>query len=138
MSAETLLARCEKVRRTGPGRWVCCCPAHNDKTPSMNVKEEADGRVLIICRAGCSALEILDAAGLEWDALFPEKPVEFAKSQARPFPAADVLEATAGEMLVAWIITRDIEAGLTPSQDDFDRLTLANSRVQAALDAIGR
>ena len=50
----------------------CCCPAHDDKNPSLSVSEGDDGRVLLICRsAGCSIESILNAAGLEKRDLFP-------------------------------------------------------------------
>ncbi len=58
MSAETFLSHLDKVRQTGPGRWIACCPAHDDKHPSFNIRELDDGRVLINCKAGCSTEEI--------------------------------------------------------------------------------
>jgi putative DNA primase/helicase len=36
--------------RTG----MCCCPAHEDKTPSLHVSTASDGKVLWYCHAGCS------------------------------------------------------------------------------------
>lgn len=45
--AQNLIDRLQKVRRTGQGRWIACCPAHNDKSPSLAVRELADERVLI-------------------------------------------------------------------------------------------
>ena len=98
MSAADLLSRCEKVRKTGRETWIACCPGHNDKNPSMTVRELADGRVLLHCFAGCSVDEVLSGAGLTFDALFPEKQIaDFTPGVRRPFPAADVLEAIANE-----------------------------------------
>lgn len=92
MTAEAVLSRADKVRRTGSGTWICCCPAHADKSPSMTVRELDDGRVLIHCFAGCDVESVLGAFGLEFDALFPPKPIDHAKPLRKPFPAADVLE----------------------------------------------
>lgn len=97
MSAADLLSRCEKVRKTGRETWIACCPGHDDKNPSMTVRELADGRVLVHCFSGCDVGQILDGAGLTFDALFPEKPIGNFQSLRRPFPAADVLEAVANE-----------------------------------------
>jgi DNA primase len=47
MSAEALLAHLDKVRRTGAGRWIARCPAHDDKSPSLAIRELDDGRTLI-------------------------------------------------------------------------------------------
>jgi len=46
-------------------------PAHDDQNPSLDVRELADGRLLIICRAGCGSADIVDAVGLELSDLFP-------------------------------------------------------------------
>ena len=32
MSANALLARLDRVRRVGDGRWIACCPAHHDRS----------------------------------------------------------------------------------------------------------
>jgi hypothetical protein len=100
MKAEAFLSRCEKVRRTGNGTWIACCPAHEDRSPSMTVRELEDERVLVHCFAGCAVDAILGAVGLDFDALFPDKPprADHVAPLRRPFPAADVLEAVAGEV----------------------------------------
>jgi hypothetical protein len=98
MKADAFLSRCEKVRATGNGTWIACCPGHDDKSPSMTVRELDDGRVLIHCFAGCDVEQILGAVGLDFDALFPDKPrQDHVPGLRRPFPAADVLEAVANE-----------------------------------------
>jgi hypothetical protein len=51
---------------------MACCPAHDDSSPSLSVAEASDGRVLVKCFGGCSALDVITAVGLEWDDLFPE------------------------------------------------------------------
>ena len=33
-------------RRVGEGRWVARCPAHDHKTPSLSIKDGADGKTL--------------------------------------------------------------------------------------------
>jgi len=76
MSAHDVLQLLTKVKRTGDGQWIACCPAHEDRSPSMTIKELSDGRVLIHDFAGCSVDEILGVLGLEFDVLFPEKDPE--------------------------------------------------------------
>lgn len=41
------------------GRWsggqgTACCPAHNDKNPSLSLADGSDGRLLLYCHAGCA------------------------------------------------------------------------------------
>lgn len=70
MSAQELIDRLDMVRG-GPTKWVARCPAHDDSSPSLSVKELRDGRVLVHCHAGCGATDVLDALGLDYGALFP-------------------------------------------------------------------
>lgn len=132
MSAEALLSRLEKVKRTGNGTWLACCPAHADKHPSMSIREVEDGRVLVHCFAGCGVSEIIGAVGLDFDALFPPKPIEHAAAVRRPFPAADVLEALSQEVLFLTVVILDIDKGEWPSKETIERALLANERIQEA------
>lgn len=137
MSADTLLQHLDKVKRTGQGRWLACCPAHADKTASLSIRELDDGRVLVHCFAGCSVEEVLGAVGLTFDALYPEKPLEHGKSERRPFPAADILRAIAGETLIVYLSAKAVSNGEKLPENDLQRLLLAASRIQSALHAGG-
>ena len=72
---ETLLNQLDKVKRTGDGKWLACCPAHDDSDPSMSIREMADGRILIHCFAGCTPAEIMASVGLSMTDLFPDGPI---------------------------------------------------------------
>jgi len=62
MNAQDVLDRLEKV--TGSkGKWMACCPAHQDKSPSLAVTE-ADDRVLVHCFSGCDTQDVTAAIGL--------------------------------------------------------------------------
>lgn len=72
MSVHKLLERLDKVRQERRGQWVACCPAHVDKSPSLAIGEADDGRVLVHCHSGCSALDVITSIGLQWSDLYPE------------------------------------------------------------------
>lgn len=138
MSVETLLSRLERVKRTGAGRWQARCPAHDDRGPSLSVRELDDGRVLVHCFAGCEVHAVLSSVGLTFDDLFPSRDLgHHAKREGRPFPAADILRAIAFEALVVGVAAASMTAGESLALADRDRLLLAVSRIQAALDAGG-
>ncbi len=140
MSAEIFLWRLEKVHQTGPGRWVACCPAHEDRRASLAVRELDDGRTLVHCFAGCTVHEVVSAVGLSLSDLFPEKPTNEAhsiKGERRPFPAAGVLRCIAFEALVVLTAGAALLAGQPFSDADRERLVVAVGRIQAALDAGG-
>ncbi len=68
---ENVLGRLQGVRQTGEGRWVALCPAHQDKNPSLSLREAPDGTVLVRCHAGCPTAAVLAALDLTWGDLFP-------------------------------------------------------------------
>ena len=131
-----LLARLERVRQTGPGRWIASCPtsahAHGDRHPSLGIRETEDGRVLLRCHAyGCAVEEIVGAVGLDLSDLFPPRPIEHAKGERRPFPAADVLRALADEMQLVAVAAANLAQRGELSDAERERLMLAAERISA-------
>lgn len=133
MNAEKLLSSCRKVRATGRGTWVACCPAHEDKNPSMTVRELPDGMVLVHCFAGCSTESIIGACGLQFDDLFPDKlPQDEFKPLKRRYPAADVMLMVEQELGVIAIVAGDLAAGRRLSAVDAERMRVAKKRIEEA------
>src|SRR5689334_14986200 len=60
------------IRAGGRPRSVHC-PAHDDQHESLSVGIGRAGRALLRCHAGCSYEDIVTAAGLEPDDLFPSR-----------------------------------------------------------------
>jgi hypothetical protein len=69
MRAAELVARLDRVRRR-PGGWVARCPAHEDRNPSLSIRDGDDGRVLLHCHRGCTVEAIVAVLGLELADLF--------------------------------------------------------------------
>jgi len=132
MIADALIARLDGCKRTGADRWLALCPAHDDKNPSLSIREIED-RVLVHCWAGCSATEVLGAVGLEFDSLYPAKPTHRGKPERRPWPAADVLRALEREALIVATAASTLGNGGQLSDQDRARLLLAYERIFAAV-----
>lgn len=130
MTAERLLARLDAVRRVGDGRWIARCPAHDDKGPSLSIRELPDLRVLLHCFSGCSANDVLGAIGLKFGDLFERPLGHIARGERPPFVARDALQALAYEATVAQIAAEDLARGKGLSPEDRDRLALAASRIR--------
>lgn len=137
MSADILLSRLDRVRQTGPGRWVASCPCREDKRPSMTIRELDDGRILIHDFGGSSPAEILDAVGLTFPDLFPERMSTHVKPERRPFPAADLLRVIGFEVLLVALAAVRLAGGELLDGADRERLMLAASRIREALNAGG-
>ena len=69
MSTAALLDRLSGVKQTAPGCWLARCPAHEDRSPSLSIRD-SDNRVLLHCFAGCSTDAVLASLGLTFIDLF--------------------------------------------------------------------
>lgn len=83
MSIDDLLAQLEGVRRTSRG-YQSRCPGHDDKRPSLSVKE-GDKGLLLKCWSGCSLEQIVAALGLTARDLFydSDRPADEWRSDYR-------------------------------------------------------
>lgn len=67
MQLEDFLIRLDGVKPAGPGRYMACCPVHNDTNPSLSVTvKDVKGteKILLHCFAKCKTADILDKMGL--------------------------------------------------------------------------
>jgi putative DNA primase/helicase len=64
-------------RKSGTG-WVACCPAHEDRNPSLSLRDSADGQVLVHCHAGCTQAAVI--AALKGLGLWTEQTRGFERS----------------------------------------------------------
>lgn len=82
-----LLARLEGVRAShGDLRWMALCPAHADSVASLSLRLNGN-KLLVHCFAGCTAEEVVAAAGLTMRDLFPRGR---ASEGWRPGPSFDI------------------------------------------------
>ena len=117
---DKLISRLEKCRTGGTGKWMACCPAHDDKTPSLSIKQLECGKILLHCFAGCGADEISIALNLDWSDLCSDDwtPVDRPREPA--------LDAT------IVIIARDnISRGIQLSDADMRKYRKAMRRLYA-------
>jgi len=59
MTAETI-AKALGGRKAGGG-WTARCPAHNDRTPSLSIRDAGENKVLVRCHAGCDQERVIAA-----------------------------------------------------------------------------
>ena len=134
MNVQDLLARLDKVRRTGPDTWRASCPAHGSRGPTLAIKDHG-GTILLHCHAACSAEDVATAIGVDLSDLFPPGDSE-GKPIRSPYPAKAVLEAVAHEAVVVLMIARAVRDGRQPSEDDMKRLLTATVRLNDGLEIV--
>jgi hypothetical protein len=122
------------------GHWIACCPAHQDKRPSLAITETDDGRILLKCFAGCSAYEVVSAVGMDLTDLFPKDqsftPHNGNKPVKRPFYATDLMKIIQFEALITSIVAFDLSEGRQVSDTDKKRLKTAFQRINEACNYV--
>jgi hypothetical protein len=133
-AAAEILDRLDKAKQTAPGRWLACCPAHDDRSPSLSVREADEGRVLLYCHAGCDTEDVLAAVGLTMTDLFA-KPLDHQRATSHSrIPATDLLVILDHEVTVAVLILDDIVKRRTINEGQMQRLCQAAARIGKARD----
>lgn len=59
-----------RPRAAGTNQWTACCPAHDDRRPSLSIGLGDDDRVLLTCHSGCDPADVVEALSLEFRELF--------------------------------------------------------------------
>lgn len=132
MNIDALLSRLEKVKKTGNGKWIACCPAHADRSPSLAIKE-ADGTILLHCFSGCGVDEVLDALGIPASDLFPPRERSEHAAKGKPsFDAYQALKAIADDINVLLVANRMVIKGEKLTESDTARLTASAGRLLEA------
>ena len=145
MTAAALLSRLEGVRKTGADRWVARCPAHEDRRPSLSIRELADGRVLLHDFSGrCSTADVVMAVGLDLADLFPPRADDDKRAprERRPFAAADAVRLIDAEIDEAVRLILVTAGGATLGAGQRRRLaecahTVRQARLACGLPEVG-
>jgi hypothetical protein len=89
-----LRAAGKRPRKAGEG-WSSCCPAHDDRSPSLSVSTGADGRALVKCHAGCTVEAVCGALGLKQSDLFEKSErTQLAPPRARAANSVPTVTST--------------------------------------------
>lgn len=134
MSLDNLLSRLTKVKGRA-GNFVACCPAHEDSSPSLALKEQ-DGKIILHCFAGCSVQEIIGAVGMDMTDLFPPTTPNYKPQPAIKFYAADLLRVLHLEASIVMVSAFNMQQGVKLKDADLSRLKLAYERIDSAMEMV--
>jgi hypothetical protein len=135
---EQLLSRLAKVKGRN-GSWTARCPAHEDRGPSLSIREKEDGRILLHCHAGCDVFQVVHSVGLDLGDLFPpdekrrDYPVHGLPAVKPAFYASDLLRIISFETLVVAICAYDMSQGKRLAEGDRERLKVSQQRIEEAV-----
>lgn len=132
---DNLISRLRKVKKTGSGQFIACCPAHDDRSPSLSIREVDDGRVLLNCLAGCATEDVLGAVGLDFSDIAPEKPIYHKAKPVKPrVYSTDALRLIQFETRIILLAAYELKNNKPLADDDLKRLELAMERINTATE----
>jgi len=133
MSVAALISHLDGVKEIRHGQYIARCPAHEDGSPSLAIKDGDEGRVILHCFAGCETEDVLNAIGVTFADVMPERiGTEYSYKPLKPrFDARQVLECISHELTVVCLSTDRLAK--STAGDDQDRLILAAGRFSNAL-----
>ena len=98
MGLADFLKRLDAVAANG-NSYMACCPAHDDRNPSLSISEGEDGRILVKCFAGCFQEDVVQALGLSMADLFEDngrathgRPVFKKEREPQPAPEPERID----------------------------------------------
>jgi CHC2 zinc finger len=135
-----VLSHLQGVRRSGAG-WMAKCPHHDDRQPSLSIKEADDGKVLLHCHRGCGTADIVMSVGLSFGDLFP--PGSRERRQPRVWlgnipmgpNGRPALESMGDDRVAAWL--GEI-ARLASARGTLDEKIVASIRIVAGAVGVSR
>jgi hypothetical protein len=138
VNVDRILAGLEKVKRSGSGKWIARCPAHDDGTPSLSIRETDDGRVLLHCFGGCPNDAVIGALGLRWEDLVEPLAAGMHNRPKvrRPWNVGDALAVIDQEATVLAIIVADMAKRGAMPPDVKARALKATGRLSGVVDAL--
>ena len=130
-----ILSALRKVKRVGEGKWLACCPVHNDRSPSLAVTQKPDGIILIRCfGCGATGMDVCGALGIEPNALFPPTDNPRYKKQSRSgFSAWQLLNALQKDLIFLVVAANQMLKDGAFDQADVNYLTSICQRVNDGL-----
>jgi hypothetical protein len=128
-----LLNKLNKVKRTSTNQYIACCPAHDDKSPSLSITDKGDGKILINCYAGCGTEDVLDSIGMSFEDIMPPKVMEHkvAPIKQRVY-ASDALKVIQLEARIVIMAAYELKRNRPMTEQDLTRLELAMERINIA------
>lgn len=137
-----LIPLLKEARNYKTGYWSACCPAHDDKKPSLSVREFPDESISVVCFSGCSTEAILTAVKLNPRDLFPRNDVDSyeyrppSKLFAHRLPfTPERIKSLRRDMLYVQIATAQLASGEELSEEDLDKLGIIAINIYEALNS---
>jgi hypothetical protein len=120
------------VRQRQPGQWSARCPAHDDRGPSLSVRETSDKAVLLHCFAGCTVNDITALLGLDMADLYPPRDSRPGEPRRPPrlLTPGQALGLLRQEAMLTLVAASNLSRGMALTEQDRTRLLTSVGRIE--------
>lgn len=119
----------DKTRPNGQDKWIACCPAHEDRSPSLGIKLTDDGKILLHCFSGCDVESIVSSIGLSLSDLMPDDPTYKKGNKPPKFNRYELFDKILHESRILSIAIRQVLSGKRLGDDDLRRVIQAEDTI---------
>ena len=128
---DKVLSRLEHPRQRQDGQWSARCPAHEDKNPSLSIRETDEGAVLVHCFAGCSFERIFACLDLDVSDAFPPRNKSGREPRQTPrlIAPSQALEILNTEANFVAVCANNFANGIPLNKADRERLNKSSGRI---------
>ncbi|MSQ45349.1 MAG: hypothetical protein EXR26_04710 [Nitrosomonadaceae bacterium] len=129
---ELVLRGLSGVRQRQPRQWSARCPAHDDRGPSLSVRETSDEAVLLHCFAGCTVHDITALLGLDMADLYPPRDSRPGEPRRPPrlLTPGQALELLRQEAILTVVAASNLSQGIALTELDRARLLTVVGRIE--------
>jgi hypothetical protein len=131
MDIDSFLSNFDKVKPTGNGKYLACCPAHPDRSPSLAIKQTDDGKLLLYCFSGCAVTDVVAAAGLELSDLMPEHSTYKKGTKPPRFNKYELFDRLVHESIILSLAIRQLLNFQDLSAEDLIIVTKAEQAINS-------
>ena len=128
---DQILSRLVNVRQRQDAQWLAICPSHEDKKPSLSIRETSEGSVLLHCFASCKTQDVLESIGLDPSSLFPPRDLSGREPKRTPrlLTASQALELLGTEAMVVAVTAGNLSKGISLLPHDLKRCQISATRI---------
>lgn len=113
-----------RLKSTGGNKWVACCPVHEEKTPSLSIKQLDDRSYIMHCfGCGANGVDVFNTLGANKKELFGDK------DNGDYIPQKVKDEYMEDKFFIA-VYESDIKKGIKPKLDENRRYRKAQCRIR--------
>lgn len=117
------------LKQVGNDKYLCRCPSHEDKSPSLAINIQPGDKTLIHCFAGCQTEDILSSIDLTMSDLFPDNDNFDRETYRKKQEISYQRDQFMRDYRLVTLAEENVKRGIILSHHDLNLMLEANKRI---------